>query len=106
MENAKEESKYAQSRLHRPFQREEALARKASLRWHLDLAHQPSVSLIETAMRSKTVAVEYSVSGLNNLNDCRNRHSDSRRDVLGCSRMEKNGSRTSKTKTVTTHSVN
>ena len=31
------------------------------------------------------------------------RQANSRRDVLGCSRKEKNGSTTSKTKTVTTH---
>jgi hypothetical protein len=38
----------------------------------VDLAHQPSDNLIETAARRKTVAAEYSVSGRIGLSDCRN----------------------------------
>jgi hypothetical protein len=48
----------------------------------------PSVYLIETAMQRETVAVKYSVSGLD-LANRRNRRMDSRRDVLGCSRKRK-----------------
>lgn len=42
---------------------EEALACKASLTSPVDSAISPSVTLIETAMQSETVAAEYSVSG-------------------------------------------
>ena len=40
----------------------------------------PSVILIETAGVCETVAVEYSVSGLHGLTDCRFWQADSRRD--------------------------
>ena len=54
-------------------------------------------------MQRETVAEESSVSGPPaDLDGCRQRQTHSRRDVLGCSRKEKNGSTTSKNKTVTT----
>jgi hypothetical protein len=92
--------------LHRLFPAgEEALACRASLRCHLDSALLRSVSLIETALQCETVAenprCQVPAWGLG---DCRIRQTYSRRDVLGCSRedREKNGSTTSKKKTVTT----
>jgi len=76
---------------------------QASLRCPLDSALLRSVKLIETALQCETVAENspcwVPVWGPN---DCRNRQAYSRSDVLGCSRPEKNGSTTSKTKTVTT----
>jgi hypothetical protein len=77
---------------------------KASLRWHVDFALLRSVSLIETALQRETVAENPRCQALLwSLNDCRNRQAYSRRDVLGCSRgdADKNGSTTSKKKTVT-----
>ena len=93
-------------RLHRLFPAgEEALACRVSLRCHVDSALLRSVSLIETALQCETVAenprCQVPAWGLG---DCRIRQTYSRRDVLGCSReiREKNGSTTSKKKTVTT----
>jgi hypothetical protein len=92
--------------LHRLFPAgEEALACRVSLRCHVDSALLRSVSLIETALQCETVAenprCQVPAWGLG---DCRIRQTYSRRDVLGCSReiREKNGSTTSKKKTVTT----
>jgi hypothetical protein len=92
--------------LHRLFPAgEEALACRASLKCHLASALLRSVSLIETALQCETVAknprCQVPTWGLD---DCRIRQTYSRRDVLGCSRenREKNGSTTSKKKTVTT----
>ena len=71
----------------------------------MDSALLRSVSLIETALQCETVAenprCQVPAWGLG---DCRIRQTYSRRDVLGCSReiREKNGSTTSKKKTVTT----
>jgi hypothetical protein len=82
----------------------EALAYRASLRCHLDSALLRSVSLNEAALQCETVAenprCQVPAWGLS---DCRIRQAYSRRDVLGCSRedREKNGSTTSKKKTVT-----
>ena len=76
---------------------------QASLRCPLDSALLRSVELIETALQCETVAENTRCRvPIRGPNDCRNRQADSRRDVLGCSRKEKNGSTTSKTKTVTT----
>ena len=76
---------------------------QASLRCPLDSTLLWSVKLIETAMRCETVAENSQCRvPTRGPNDCRNRQAYSRRDVLGCSRKEKNGSTTSKTKTVTT----
>jgi hypothetical protein len=83
----------------------EALACRASLKCHLDSALLRSVSLIETALQCETVAknprCQVPAWGLGG---CRIRQTYSRRDVLGCSRddREKNGSTTSNKKTVTT----
>ena len=92
--------------MHRLFPAgEEALACRVSLRCHVDSALLRSVSLIETALQCETVAenprCQVPAWGLG---DCRIRQTYSRRDVLGCSReiREKNGSTTSKKKTVTT----
>ena len=59
--------------------------------------------MIETALPCETVAEESSVSGPPRAwTAARQGQTHSRRDVLGCSRKEKNGSTTSKNKTVTT----
>ena len=71
------------------FDEEEALACNGQSEVAPGLgAMLPSVYLIETAMQCETVAVEYSVSGLD-LASRRHRRMDSRRDVLGCSRKRK-----------------
>ena len=92
--------------LHRLFPAgEEALACRASLRWHLDSALLWSVRLIETALQCETVAENPRCQIPTwDLGDCCSRQTHSRRDVLGCSRddREKNGSTTSKKKTATT----
>jgi len=76
---------------------------RASLMCHLDSTLLWSVKLIETALQCETVAENTRCRvPPRGPNDCRNRQAYSRRDVLGCSRPEKNGSTTSKTKTVTT----
>ncbi len=78
---------------------------QASLMCHLDSTLLWSVKLIETALQCETVAENTRCRvPVRGPNDCRNRQAYSRRDVLGCSRPEKNGSTTSKTKTVTTRS--
>jgi hypothetical protein len=80
---------------------EEALACRASLRCHVDSALLRSVSLIETALQCETVAENpWCQVPAWDLSDCPMRQTYSRRDVLGCSRAEKNGSTTSKKKTV------
>ena len=78
---------------------------QASLMCHLDSTLLRSVKLIETALQCETVAENTPCRvPVRGPGDCRNRQTYSRRDVLGCSRNEKNGATTSKTKTVTTRS--
>ncbi len=71
----------------------------------MDSALLQSVRLIETALQCEMVAENPRCQvPARGLGDCRLRQTYSRRDVLGCSRedREKNGSTTSKKKTVTT----
>jgi hypothetical protein len=67
----------------------------ASLRWPVDSASPPSVYLIETALQCETVAKNLQCRA-HQLERLPMWQADSRRDVLGCSRLEKNGSTTSK----------
>jgi len=78
---------------------------QTSLRCPLDSTLLWSVELIETALQCETVAENTRCRvPVRGPGASRNRQAYSRRDVLGCSRKEKNGATTSKTKTVTTRS--
>jgi hypothetical protein len=82
----------------------------ASLRCHLDSALVPSVKLIETALAARDGRKACSVSGRTMRGvspsridpaGCRERQTDSRRDVLGCRRTRKERRDNLETQTVT-----